>query len=141
MPSGDHAGLESNAALVVRRTGAFGELPAEVATVLALVLTELVQNAVEHAYPDGATGRIDVQVQRVAGGLRVAVVDDGAGLPDGFDLAASSRLGLRIARTLVAAELRGALALEPAPGGSGTCALLDVPLPGGQPAADAGAGR
>ncbi len=121
----------------VRRTGAFGELPAEVATVLAMVLTELVQNAVEHAYPDGAAGRIEVRADRTDEGLRVTVLDDGAGLPEGFDLAASPRLGLRIVRTLVDGELRGAIVLEPGPRGSGTRAMLDVPLPGAQPASRA----
>jgi two-component sensor histidine kinase len=118
----------------VRRTGAFGELPAEVATVLALVLTELVQNAVEHAYPDGAAGRIDVGAVRTDAGLRVTVLDDGAGLPEGFDLAASPRLGLRIVRTLVDGELRGTIALERGAGGAGTRAVLDVPLTPGVPA-------
>ena len=113
----------------VRRTGAFGELPAEVATVLALVLTELVQNAVEHAYPDGAAGRIDVGAVRGEQDLRVTVLDDGAGLPDGFDLVASPRLGLRIVRTLVDGELRGTIVLEPGPHGRGTRAVLEVPLP------------
>ena len=117
----------------VRRTGTFGELPAEVATVLAMVLTELVQNAVEHAYPDGAAGAIEVHVDRAPDGLRVVVVDDGAGLPPGFDLAASPRLGLQIVRTLVDGELRGALVLEPGPGGTGTRAVLDVPAPVVQP--------
>ena len=116
-------------AVDVRRTGAFGELPAEIATVLAMVLTELVQNAVEHAYPDGAAGRIEVRVDRTGSALRVVVVDDGAGLPPGFDLAASPRLGLRIVRTLVDGELRGTIALEPGPEGSGTRAVLEVPLP------------
>jgi two-component sensor histidine kinase len=113
----------------VRRTGAFGELPAEVATVLALVLTELVQNAVEHAYPDGAAGRIEVCADRGEQGVRVTVRDDGAGLPEGFDLAASPRLGLRIVRTLVDGELRGTISLEPGPQGRGTLAVLEVPLP------------
>ena len=118
----------------VLRTGSFGALPAEVATVLAMVLTELVQNAVEHAYPDGAAGGIEVRAERTDDGLRVLVLDDGAGLPDGFDLAASPRLGLRIVRTLVDGELRGAIVLEPGPGGRGTRAVLDVPLPADQPA-------
>jgi two-component sensor histidine kinase len=116
-------------AVDVRRTGAFGELPAEIATVLSMVLTELVQNAVEHAYPDGAEGRIEVQVDRTDDALRVVVVDDGAGLPAGFDLAASPRLGLRIVRTLVDGELRGSIVLEPGPGGCGTRAVLEVPVP------------
>ncbi len=117
----------TGAPVVVRREGSFGILPAEVATPLSMTLTELVQNAVEHAYPDGRSGEIDVLVTRVEDRLDVDVVDDGAGLPDGFDLQASTRLGLQIVRTLVSGELRGSLSLEPrAP--RGTRARLSVPL-------------
>ncbi|MCW2776801.1 MAG: putative signal transduction histidine kinase [Frankiales bacterium] len=113
----------------VRREGSFGELPAEVATALAMVLTELVQNAVEHAFPEGSSGgQVRVRASRREGGLDVVVADDGAGLPEGFVLAASTRLGLQIVRTLVEGELRGGLALRPGAAG-GTEAVLDVPLP------------
>ena len=56
-------------------------------------------------------------------------IHDGAGLPAGFDPAASTRLGLQIVRTLVEGELRGTLLLR---GGltGGTEVLLEVPLPG-----------
>ncbi|MCW2606287.1 MAG: putative signal transduction histidine kinase [Frankiales bacterium] len=116
----------------VVRDGSFGVLAAEVATPLAMVLTELVQNAVEHAFPADPAGRatagtVRVRAARREGGLDVVVVDDGAGLPAGFDLAGSPRLGLQIVRTLVEGELRGRLALRPARG-AGTEAVLDVPL-------------
>ena len=73
-----------------------------IATPLAVVLNELLQNAVDHAYPrprpDGPPGR-------GAGGdgerrrrLRVRVVDDGVGLPDGFDSRPATGLGLSIVR-------------------------------------------
>jgi two-component sensor histidine kinase len=110
----------------VVRSGSFGVLVAEVATPLAMVLTELVQNAVEHAFPS-ATGRVEVQVSRDFVGLSVVVADDGRGLPEGFELAGSPRLGLQIVRTLVDGELRGTIVLEPGPDG-GTRAVLRVPL-------------
>ena len=113
----------------VRRSGSFGILPADVATPLSMVLTELVQNAVEHAYPDGRPGRIEVGVDRSDDGLRVEVLDSGTGLPRGFDLAASPRLGLQIVRALVDGELRGTLVLQPGDDG-GTRAVLTVPLTG-----------
>jgi two-component sensor histidine kinase len=117
----------TGAPVEVVRSGSFGVLPAEVATPLSMVLTELVQNAVEHAYPDGREGRIEVGVERSAEELVIEVVDDGAGLPEGFELAASTRLGLQIVRTLVAGELGGELSLEQrAP--RGTRARLSVPL-------------
>jgi two-component sensor histidine kinase len=74
-----------------------------------------------------------VLVRRSPERLDVQVVDDGAGLPEGFDLQASTRLGLQIVRTLVGGELGGTLALEPrAP--RGTRAVLSVPLPPEEPA-------
>jgi len=116
-------------AVVVRRTGSFGELPAEVATALAMALTELVQNAVEHAFEGPAHGRIEVAASRPEGRLRVEVIDDGGGLPPEFDLASSSRLGLQIVRTLVEGELRGSLVVAAGQGGAGTRAALEVPVP------------
>jgi two-component sensor histidine kinase len=107
---------------VVRR-GEFGVLAADVATPLAMVLTELVQNAVEHA----AASRIEVDVARSDEQMTVVVRDNGQGLPAGFALATSTRLGLKIVRTLVEGELRGTIDLEPVPGG-GTAARLVVPL-------------
>jgi two-component sensor histidine kinase len=110
----------------VRRSGAFGRLPAAVATPLAMVLTELMQNAVEHAFAPGAAGRVTIRPVWLDGGLCVDVDDDGAGFPPGFDPAASPRLGLQIARTLVQGELGGRLELLPRPGG-GTRARIRLP--------------
>ena len=53
--------------------------------------------------------------------------DDGAGLPDGFDLDTSVNLGLSIVRTLVESELGGMLELRPRTG-RGARAVVDVPL-------------
>jgi two-component sensor histidine kinase len=59
--------------------------------------------------------------------LTVVVRDDGRGLPAGFSLADSTRLGLKIVRTLVEGELRGSIDLEPT-SGAGTAARLVIPL-------------
>ncbi len=106
--------------------GSFGVLSAEIATPLALVITELVQNAVEHAFA-GATGEVTISAERSGGQLRVVVADDGAGLPAGFVPEASPRLGLQIVRTLVVAELGGTIALEPREP-RGTRVLLTIPV-------------
>ena len=111
-------------AVAVVRRGDFGVLAADVATPLAMVLTELVQNAVEHA----AASRIEVDVERTLEALTIVVRDDGQGLPAGFELTESTRLGLKIVRTLVEGELRGTIELAPVPRG-GTAARLVVPLP------------
>ncbi len=114
--------------IVVRREGSFGILPNESATALAMVLTELLQNAVEHGYPgDALGGSITVEPRRLAGRLRVTVDDDGVGLPAGFDPDGSLNLGLSIVRTLVESELGGLLELRARPEG-GARAVVDVPL-------------
>ena len=111
----------------VRREGSFGSLPAEAATPLAMVLTELLQNAVEHAWPEGVGGEVTMTPTRRGGRLRLRVSDDGRGLPPGFDLDASTSLGLSIVRTLVESELGGSLGLV---SHDGTVATVDLPVPG-----------
>jgi len=107
------------------REGSFGVLPAAVATPLALVLSELVSNAVEHAY-GGGSGRVLLRVRRSAVGLEVVVADTGRGLPVGFALGGAGGLGLQIVRTLVVGELRGTVGLRPG-AGCGTEAVVAVP--------------
>ncbi|HEX8803337.1 MAG TPA: histidine kinase N-terminal domain-containing protein [Acidimicrobiales bacterium] len=89
-----------------------GILPAAVATPLAVVLNELLQNAVDHAYPreldlSEAPGRVVVDITRDDRTLRLKVSDDGIGLPEGFELDTATGLGLSIVRTLVTTELAG----------------------------------
>ncbi len=102
------------------RIGSFGLLPAEVATPLAMVLTELVQNAAEHAFPGGA-GRVPVAVNRIRERVRMRVSDDGTGLPADFDPTRS--LGLSIVSTLVESELGGTLGFETRPGRGATVTI------------------
>jgi two-component system, sensor histidine kinase PdtaS len=110
----------------VSRIGTFGVLSAEVATPLAMALSELVHNAVEHGYDEGAKGRVEVIVScPEPERLHVAVLDDGRGLPPGFSTAGSDRLGLAIVRTLVEGELGGELSVSRRTP-SGTNATINV---------------
>jgi two-component sensor histidine kinase len=89
-------------------------IPADLAIPLGLFVNELVTNAIKYAYADGE-GEIRVEARPDdAGGLILAVEDDGAGLPDGFDptAARSASLGMRIINSL-ARQLGGALAVAP----------------------------
>jgi two-component sensor histidine kinase len=113
--------------VTIRRTGTFGVLPAEVATPLVMVLNELLQNAVEHAYGPGAEGDVVISAHRFRRQLHVTVADEGHGLPEGFNLEASERLGLQIVRTLATGELRGSIELRRRAEG-GTEAVVVVPL-------------
>jgi two-component system, sensor histidine kinase PdtaS len=115
-----------------------------VATPLAMVLTELLQNALQHGFPAAAKGSADkdsadkdsadkdggmleVIAVRDQERLTVTVADNGVGLPDGFDLDSTTSLGLQIVRTLVVSELGGRLRIVPRSGG-GTEAVVDLPV-------------
>jgi two-component sensor histidine kinase len=95
--------------------GEAGEIPAEVATPLAVVLTELLQNAAEHAFPPGVyPGRplqVHIGLKRDDGDLLVQVRDNGTGLPDGFSIEDTSSLGLSIVRDLVTTQLAGRIVM------------------------------
>ena len=71
---------------------------------------------------------IVVDATRDVRALTVRVTDNGAGLPEGFDLASSDRLGLQIVRTLVSNDLRGSIEIGPVPGSPGPRVALDIPL-------------
>ncbi|MFT4288245.1 sensor histidine kinase [Nocardioides sp.] len=128
---GEVGGL--GATVRVRREGSFGGLASEVATPLAMALTELLQNAVEHGYPESTTsghdgeGLIVLSVRREPDRLVVTVDDDGRGLPEGFDLATSTNLGLSIVGTLVESELGGELRLGNRSGARGARAEITLP--------------
>jgi two-component system, sensor histidine kinase PdtaS len=132
----------------LRRASSFGVLAAEVATPLAMVLNELLLNAVEHGFPvheDSADehepdrargalqrdaddmGEVVISAHRFRRQLHVTVADNGKGLPDDFALDSADRLGLQIVRTLAQGELRGSIEMRPRTGG-GTEAVLVVPL-------------
>ncbi len=111
------------------RIGSFGSVPGEAATALAMVLTELIQNAAQHAYPE-TSGRVIVAANRIRDRLRVRVSDEGVGMPPGAvpgdgTSPADGSLGLSIVRTLVESELGGTLGFESGRRG-GTTVTLEV---------------
>ncbi len=88
-----------------KKKGAFGVLPSEYATPLALALTELVTNAVEHGLA-GRDGEVEISAKRTDDLLSVRVRDNGVGLPEGK---VGSGLGTQIVRTLIQGELGGTI--------------------------------
>ncbi|WP_030164924.1 sensor histidine kinase [Spirillospora albida] len=143
--------------VIPKRIGNFGVLPAEIATPLAMALTELLQNALEHGLAN-RNGTLEVEAHRYGEGhapgatpawgelhgpgdheprqsqdapsgrrLIVAVTDNGRGLPPDFDVESSNSLGLQIVRTLIVGELGGRLDFNPREGG-GTQVIVDISL-------------
>ncbi len=121
--------IGSEARVRTRRQGRFGAIDSDVATPLAMVFTELVQNAVEHAFAPEQGGSLLVEAGREGGSLRLVVEDDGRGLPEGFGAEGGTSLGLSIVTTLVA-EMGGTIAFTARPDGPGTRVEVVVPLGG-----------
>lgn len=104
--------------------GSFGNLPSEFATPLAVVLTELITNAVEHGLKDVADGHVVVRAERSAEHLSVTVSDNGPGFESG---SVGLGLGTQIIRTLVENELSATIEWRHGAQG-GTDVVIDVPL-------------
>ncbi|QWT25067.1 PAS domain-containing sensor histidine kinase [Subtercola sp. PAMC28395] len=104
-------------------SGSFGVLPSEYATPLALALTELVTNAVEHGLA-GQEGEVEIVASRSEEILTVEVRDTGSGLPEGK---VGSGLGTQIVRTLIQGELGGIIDWHTMVG-SGTVVTIEIPF-------------
>src|SRR5690606_31673312 len=87
-------------------------LSAHQTTICALIINELLLNALEHAFSRRNKGEIVVILQDEGDQVILQVNDDGAGLPDDFSLEQTSSLGLRIVQTVVQQDLRGSFELR-----------------------------
>ena len=115
-------------ALDVKVSGDDLSLPSQQATSLALVVNELLQNAMEHAFAGRGRGTVMITLAAGRDTLRVEVQDDGVGLPEGFAPDRSAGLGLQIVHTLVGSDLKGQIAFG---GPGGTRAVITMPRPQG----------
>ena len=90
-------------------------LPSQQATATALVINELVQNALEHGYEHQSHGQIKLVLTDGGDGVKLEICDDGEPLSADFDFGSTTSLGLQIVRSLVQADLRGEITLENQP--------------------------
>jgi two-component sensor histidine kinase len=97
-------------------------LPADLATPLAVTLAELLQNAIEHAFPKDLSGTVGIEVAQEGDRVVVVVWDDGVGLGDGS--LEGERLGLQIVRSLIE-EMGGSVRIT---SDAGTRVEVRVPL-------------
>ena len=111
--------------LKISRNGEISSLDPRIATPLALVITELIHNALEHGLAAQGSG-LNIHIDRSNKECVIEISDDGVGLPSNFDLNTSSNLGLQIVRTLTENELKGSIELSSTD--TGTIAKLKFPL-------------
>ncbi len=82
------------------------------ATVLALLINELVSNAISHGFEGRERGTISFRAEQENGIATVEVSNDGHGVPDDFVPAESNGLGMRITHRLVTSDLRGSFQIQ-----------------------------
>jgi len=87
-------------------------LPSKQATALALVMNELISNALQHAFVGLERGTLTVELESDGNEVRVTIRDDGHGLASNLDVRRSRGLGLQIAHTLVEKDLDGTLSFK-----------------------------
>jgi len=103
-------------------------LSPDAAIPLALIMAEGIANAMEHGFANREFGQLVVTLTRQDDVIALCVIDDGAGLPPGFDLQGSNSLGLKLVRSL-AKQMGAELIVENGPS-AGT--ILRLTLPDGQ---------
>lgn len=101
-------------------------IPSKEATSLALVVNELIQNAIRHAYKGRTGGELSILLDHLSRNVSITIQDDGNGLPPDFNIERDGNLGLTIVRTLVKDDLRGRFSLN---GTDRTTARVAFPLP------------
>ena len=106
----------------VKVAGSTGPIGADISTPLAVTLAELLQNAIEHAFPDGRSGTVGVDVSADENEVVLVVWDDGVGVSS--EPLEGARLGLQILRSLVE-ELGGKIEIS---SNGGTRVEVKVPI-------------
>ncbi|MEG2096565.1 MAG: sensor histidine kinase [Pseudoflavonifractor sp.] len=97
------------------------KVDSDIATSVALIINELLQNSLKYAFQDGEVGQVRIVVTQGELYSRIKVIDNGGGFD--VDNTKQNRLGLSIVQTLVKDKLRGVLDIESGP--MGTCATFD----------------
>jgi two-component sensor histidine kinase len=102
--------VENEKPISIELQGEFGELPAEIATPLAMAVVEILQNAIEHGRP--TVEPVQINAAKSGGQIRITITDGGPGIEKGKDVFATDQLGLQIVRTLIVDELGGGLTIS-----------------------------
>ena len=120
--------IQESVGLAILLHACNAQVPVGVATQIAIMLSELATNTAKHGHGTGLTVAVEI-VRGAGGGLRILVEDDGPGLPDGFDPARGTGLGMQIIRSALD-ELHGTIRTLPSDG-----AAFAIDLPGAEPEA------
>ena len=104
-------------------------LPVDQAIPCALALNEIISNIHKHAFSGRRSGLVEISSSKKADKLRFIIRDNGIGLPSGFDIEKSNRLGLKLMRTLVEQQLHGNVQITSK---AGTEVVIEFPMNQGE---------
>jgi two-component sensor histidine kinase len=123
--------LDPSRQMSLQLTGPNIYLPARQATSCALIVNELLQNALEHGYDARAQGgKISLTFEDCGDAVELVVHDDGRALPPGFSLDRLDSLGLKIVQMLVTQDLKGQFDMQSDNGVSAIVRFPKIPLGG-----------
>ncbi len=121
-----HGPLMQRVQLVVEAADSGLHIELTQAVPVALVVNELLTNALKHAFPPGLAGLVRVEAGRQGDQISVRVSDDGRGLPADSPLSAGGSLGFSLV-SLLTEQLNASMAW-PQPGQPGATFVLTLPL-------------
>jgi len=104
-------------------------LPVDQAIPSALALNEIITNIYKHAFSGRRSGLVEISSSVKGDQIRFVVRDNGVGLPTGFDIEKSNRLGLKLMRTLVEQQLHGSVTITSI---AGTEVVIEFPINWGE---------
>ena len=120
--------LNPTAMINIDVTGENIQLPSRMATNIALITNELLQNALKHGIAERPEGQIQILLHQIDDQLRLTISDDGHGLPTSFNLETDLGLGLDIVYASVTEDMAGSFEMTLGPNKSGTMVTVNIPL-------------
>lgn len=92
-------------------------VPSTMGSTIALVVNELVQNSLKHAFDNRSKGHLKISIEKADRYSWITVSDDGTGLEEKEDN--SKGLGLKLVKSLVKEKLKGEYCIDS--NANGTC--------------------
>lgn len=110
--------VEGDKYIEIKIEGDDFKIDADIATDIALVVNELVQNSFKHAFKDGERGKLLIRLKQKQIYAEVNIVDNGSGFGSSAIKESDEGLGIRIVRNIIERKLKGNLKISSGPAGT-----------------------
>lgn len=120
--------LEGSERIVIKSSFDTINISPRTASSVGLIANEILTNSIKYAFPDNKQGIISISLKEINGYAELIIFDNGSGVPDNFDLAKPTGMGLELVN-LLTQQIDGQLLFE---GKSGTKFTLVFPKSEGE---------